>query len=64
MNRLALLLIGMFLFASCNNTDQNNSTTTTSAIAAPINLSYTVLNIYPHDTSSFTEGLIWLDGHL
>ncbi len=64
MNKLALLLIGMFLFASCNNNNQTESTTATSAIAAPINLSYTVLNIYPHDTSSFTEGLVWLDGQL
>jgi glutamine cyclotransferase len=30
----------------------------------PIQYSYMVLNTYPHDTSAFTEGLVYSDGYL
>jgi glutaminyl-peptide cyclotransferase len=56
---LSLLLI---LFISCDNKNTENQSTE-GAIAAPANLTYTVVNIYPHDTSSFTEGLLLHEGY-
>ena len=56
------LLFIAILFASCNNNANTENQSSSNAIAAPSILSYNVLNIHPHDTSSFTEGLIWLNG--
>jgi glutamine cyclotransferase len=62
-NMLKFLFI-LILFAACrdnaNSDDQSNSTS--GAIPAPSSLSYSVLNVHPHDTASFTEGLIWMNG--
>lgn len=58
----SLLVLALGL-AACNN-DNNNSDNNNSsaAIPAPATLNYTVLNVYPHDTSSFTEGLLVHEG--
>jgi glutaminyl-peptide cyclotransferase len=60
----SLLVLALGL-AACNN-DNNNSDNNNSsaAIPAPATLNYTVLNVYPHDTSSFTEGLLVHEGSL
>lgn len=63
----ALLYISFIaLLAACKNEANNEDTniTTTSAIPAPQNLSYNVVASYPHDTSSYTQGLIWIDNTL
>lgn len=54
------LCITMFciIIASCNNeTSVNNEPPIDATIPPPENISYTVLNAYPHDTSAFTQGL-------
>ena len=53
---ILLVLLTTALFA-CNsdNTDANNE----NAIAAPTALSYELIKVYPHDTSSYTQGLEW-----
>ena len=59
MNKQASILLVLFttsLFAC--NTD-NNETNNENAIAAPTALSYEVIKVYPHDTSSYTQGLEW-----
>lgn len=64
MKKTFLLLFYVVVFASCNN---NNTTSTDSAAIAsnePAVMSYTITNVYPHDTSSFIEGLEWHDGKL
>jgi glutamine cyclotransferase len=57
------LLVLALLLAACNN---NNTTTeinnSSAIIPIPATLNYTVLNVYPHDTSSFTEGLFLHEG--
>jgi glutamine cyclotransferase len=62
-NTLRVLFILIF-FSSCKDTtnSENPSNSGSAAIPTPTTLSYTVLNVYPHDTNSFTEGLIWLNG--
>jgi glutamine cyclotransferase len=59
MNKQASILLVLFttsLFA-CNS--DNNESNNENAIAAPTTLSYEVIKVYPHDTSSYTQGLEW-----
>ncbi|MFZ9262562.1 MAG: glutaminyl-peptide cyclotransferase [Chitinophagaceae bacterium] len=53
------LFIGLaIIFIACNNEEtKSDSTQNESSISSPQNISYTVLNAFPHDTSSFTQGL-------
>jgi glutamine cyclotransferase len=59
---LGLIVIVLILVSCNNNNNQETNQNSAPAIAAPANLSYTVINEYPHDSSSFTEGLIWING--
>jgi glutamine cyclotransferase len=49
----------MLLATSCANNLNNNEQNEVAAIPAPNNLSYEVVKVYPHDTSSYTQGLEW-----
>ncbi|HTI07888.1 MAG TPA: glutaminyl-peptide cyclotransferase [Puia sp.] len=64
----ALLLTTTVLIGipGCSNTpDTPAAATTTPADSNQVaNLSYQVLNVYPHDTTSYTEGLLMADGEL
>src|SRR6478735_4434467 len=64
MKKLHWVLL-LFLAAACNN---NNTTEEDSAntnrLPEPATLPYSVLNVYPHDTSSFTEGLLFHEGKM
>jgi glutaminyl-peptide cyclotransferase len=33
-------------------------------VKEPANITYSIVNIFPHDTASFTQGLEWHDGYL
>ncbi len=63
MKQVFLFLVISMLF-SCKNEDDNGSTANpvTSNTVKPI--SFFVINSYPHDTSSFTQGLIVHNGHI
>jgi glutaminyl-peptide cyclotransferase len=50
-----ILTAVLFACNTGNNIDANNE----NAIAAPTALSYEVIKVYPHDTSSYTQGLEW-----
>ena len=52
---LLLLLIG---FSACHN---ENTETTDNANIEPAVMNCTVVKVYPHDSTSFTEGLEWQD---
>jgi glutamine cyclotransferase len=67
-----LLVLGLFvsgsgLFVSCNNADRQNSGAGEGdkiADNTPPIINYSVVRVLPHDTSSFTEGLLIHDGQL
>jgi len=61
----SLLLILSVFFTACNNNTDNpiNDPRNTIAAAAP-NINYTIVNIFPHDTAAFTEGLVWYNNQL
>src|SRR4029077_13712695 len=64
MNKKPVWIVIIALAFSCNN----NEATTTSLPAdnsnAPATLNYSVVNAYPHDTTSYTEGFLVHDGKL
>ncbi len=61
MKRFSVFTVIVLFFCACNNNspDSNDTTTATNTIPPPANISYNIVATYPHDTSSFTEGLIW-----
>lgn len=67
MNRRFSLLIAslvVFLF-SCGDNTADTATANPGASAAPIpNINLSVVKTYPHDTSSFTQGLVIYKGQL
>jgi glutamine cyclotransferase len=53
------------LFLSCNNkSGEETDTAPSTAVAPPANINYNIVATYPHDTSSFTQGLEWLENTL
>lgn len=66
MKKIFSLLIYSITISSCqtspgsDNAEQNK----VQAIQEPANIPFQVLNIFPHDTSSYTQGLIWHEGKL
>lgn len=54
------------IFTACDNRSRTPATTatTTSAEVGPSFMEYTVVNVFPHDTSSYTEGLLVHDNKL
>ncbi len=67
--KIGYLLI-LLVFIACNGSNDSENVTTTpdtplkSAIPPPANIGYQVLNIYPHDTAAFTQGLVFYNNHL
>lgn len=56
----------MALLLSCNNGAPSGSDTQAevNSIPPPSAVNYTLLNIYPHDTTAFTQGLVFYDNTL
>lgn len=66
MNRiLNLLLLTLFLFA-CNNDRNagNDGTGDDLTFSAPAVIPFSIINEFPHDTGSYTEGLTFYNGQL
>ena len=58
---VSIFLLG--IFAGCHNTTDADKTDTPANTTTP-SLSYTITNVYPHNTGSYTEGLEWHDSTL
>lgn len=59
----ALLLPLLAFLLSCNNSDRQGGTTTNNP-DAPKQMSFSIINTYPHDTSFYTQGLLIYNGEL
>jgi len=67
MNRVTVFFALLCLLSACNNNDrQDNTTATTTKIPdnTPPTINYSVIKAIPHDTSAYTEGLLFHDGQL
>lgn len=65
MRRLIPFIFFAFIIA-CNNESNDSTTgsTASSAIPPPAVISYNIVASYPHDTASYTQGLIYKDNAL
>lgn len=60
----SLLFASLLLTACGNDPESGEPQTTTPTIPPPKGLTYNLVKDYPHDTSSFTQGLIFYKGVL
>ena len=60
------LFFSLLLLAACSDGPEKEETQTTvpSTLPAPTSITYNLVKDYPHDTSSFTQGLIFYKGVL
>lgn len=58
----AILFFSISLISCGDETETKETVSTLPTIAAPIAITYTLVKDYPHDTSSFTQGLIFYKG--
>ena len=63
MKKILIVTVLLTLFAACNNSDSTNEPSTI-ADNSPKSIGYSIVRTYPHDTSSFTQGLILYKGEL
>jgi len=63
MKHFIAFVAAIFLFSCKNNPEPENPTPTTN-VPEPATISYNIVNVYPHDTSSYTQGLQWYNGFL
>jgi glutamine cyclotransferase len=61
MKKLSLFFT-IAIIACNNNTDQ--PVVDVNTVPPPPAINYSVVNIYPHDTASFTQGLVWYNNSL
>jgi len=61
-----LLLLALCAVAlQCNaGANSDSSSSKTPENAPPVHYGYQIVNIFPHDTNAFTQGLIFVDGKL
>ena len=67
MKNFYYIVLLVLILSSCgDNTSDKPSDTVpvVSTLPAPTSIGYTLLNVYPHDTSSYTQGLQYLNGVL
>lgn len=62
----SLVMICAIIFWACNNNPDNNDSEDNegNSIPPPTNLTYQVINQFPHDTLAFTEGFTFYEGRL
>ena len=68
MSKLFIFFGFLSLLASCNGGNVNNSESSSGQLENKVpdtrQISYNLLNAYPHDTAAFTQGLEIYQGHL
>jgi len=62
MKPLAAILL-LFILSSCNDDDSSDNDPLPPK-DAPKSIGYSIINTYPHDTSSFTQGLVVYNGRM
>ena len=58
------MLACLVMWAACGNPDSSDEEESVKTIPPPALLSYQVIRSYPHDTGSFTQGLVMYEGDL
>ncbi len=63
MKRILLIAFSAITLAGCKN-EKKETDSNTPVIPAPATIGYNLVKVYPHDTSSYTQGLIWQNNTL
>jgi len=63
MKRSTVLFLLLIFISACNN-NQTNDVTDDNANPPPPIINFSIVKVYPHDTSSYTQGLQWVDNIL
>lgn len=62
---IVLAILTSSIIGGCKNTSTDKEADTSSImVPPPANISYNIMAVYPHDTTSFTEGLQWINNSL
>lgn len=56
------ILLLIFVLAACGNNPETEEKSIVSVIPPPVQMSYSLLKVYPHDTAAFTQGLQFVHG--
>ncbi|HEV2355259.1 MAG TPA: glutaminyl-peptide cyclotransferase [Puia sp.] len=64
MNRILPLLLVFSILLACNHGGNNPDVVGSSTDNTPPTIDYSVMKLLPHDTTAFTEGLLFHDGQL
>ncbi len=64
MRLLVFFILTFYLLVSCKNSNNDSEESNTKQTRPTININYAVTNIFPHDTSLFTEGFLVHNGQL
>ncbi len=59
-----LMIASAIFWCACKGKNPNSESNADSNNGEPPTIPYTVINIYPHDTAAYTEGLFFHDGDL
>jgi glutamine cyclotransferase len=62
--RYGLIAAGLLLINSCTEPSEDTYEEVASDIIRPAIIPYSIVHVYPHDTTAFTEGLEFHDGYL
>lgn len=62
--RPALIFLVLSIVTACNNSSRKKNNSALNGINTITSIRYKVKKIYPHDTGSFTEGLLFHDNRL
>ncbi len=64
MNKILIISILSIFSCSCNNDQGGTDSGSSTGNTEPAAIQFTVLNAYPHDTTAYTEGLLFHEGKL
>lgn len=66
MQRILYFVFALYTLSSCTGNDKENNTSGTedNSNPPPPAISYNIIKVYPHDTASYTEGLIWYNNEM
>ena len=60
-----LVAVVIVTYSACTSDNQHKATVEpTNTITTPTNIAFNIVNSFPHDTSSYTQGLIWQNNSL
>lgn len=64
MNRLLIFVFSIILLSGCTDGSTNSGSENSQSTTATPFVNYTVTNYFAHDTSLFTEGFLFHNGHI